>query len=87
MLWVFPELSRFMELLSFGRVHTWMRKFGHALPKPTVLYSNVESSLLGPIKKAWSKRMESQWLAMLKEKLLAHPGARRLLRKRAQCPG
>ena len=82
MLWIYPELERFLDVVDAGRVHTWMRKFGHQIPKPTVLYSNMAHELTQPLAKAWSKRMEEQWCAMLKAKLLAHAGARKLLQRR-----
>jgi hypothetical protein len=69
LLWVFPELSRLMELLCMTRVHTWMKNFGHRLPKPSVLMSTVVPQHLQPLEGKWSKKMERAW-ARLQTKIL-----------------
>ena len=36
-----PYLKKLLELLGFKRIATWMIRFGHRIPKPTVLWSNL----------------------------------------------
>lgn len=58
-----------MELLCMTRVHTWMKNFGHRLPKPSVLMSTVVPQHLQPLEGKWSKKMERAW-ARLQTKIL-----------------
>ena len=69
LLWIFPELSRLLEQLCMTRVHTWMKNFGHRLPKPSVLMSTVVPQYLKPLEGKWSKKMERAW-ARLQTKML-----------------
>lgn len=85
MLWLFPELARLLGMCEYQRLHTWMRKFQHPLPKPTVLMGNMLLEYMKPLERAWSKKMEAQWLRMLISKLLTHNGARKLILKRSKC--
>ena len=78
LLWFFPEMSRFLESVGATRIHTWMRKFGHPLPKPSVLYSNILPDWLGPLFGKWSPKMEKIWQNILRSKLLAVPAIRKL---------
>lgn len=70
MLWIFPEMYRFLSAVNSSRVHTWMRCFGHRLPKPSVLMSNIFQGMADDLKRKWSKKMEQQWQKMLTTKLL-----------------
>ena len=39
------------------RLFTWMRPWGHPMPKPTVIYSNVCYEILEFLKRKWSKKI------------------------------
>ena len=51
----YPYMALLCEELRLRRVHTWLRCFGHFIPKPTYVLSNMvdEASAL---KKIWSKK-------------------------------
>ena len=70
MLWSFPELAKLLELLDTTRVHTWMRKFNHVLPKPTVLVANMIPDVVADLAGAWSPKLEAQWKEMMTSKCL-----------------
>lgn len=86
MLWMFPELAHFLKFVEGHRVHTWMKRFGHALPKPTVLVGNVVANLVDALASKWSRKMERKWEAMLMARLLSIPAVRFLLKRKAQYP-
>ena len=85
-LWLFPELAQFLKLLGASRVHTYMRAFGHMLPKPTVLYANIPPQHLVPVDRKWSPEIEKRWKAELTDGLLADPATAKLwVCKRTLC--
>ena len=61
LLWLFPELTALWKLISLQKVHSWMRCFGHALPKPSVFVGNINMEIMQQLYRKWSKRMEEQW--------------------------
>ena len=62
LLWLFPEMARFLDLIQASRVHSWMRCFGHPLPKPSVFMSNIKDEIVGPLlRRQWSAKMEALW--------------------------
>lgn len=83
-LWIFPELDRFWRFLEGVRTHTWMRKFGHPLPKPTVLFSNVCREFLIPLAGKWSKKMEKIWQRILASRLASSPAIALLWKHKAR---
>ena len=50
----FPWISILCEELKLIRVFTWMRCFGHAIPKPSYLLSNLAEAL--DLRRIWSKK-------------------------------
>lgn len=79
MLWTFPELLQFLDVISAKRTHTWMKLFQHALPKPTVLFGNMRGSLLDLLHGEWSKALEERWTNMLVMKRATKLGIRKLM--------
>ena len=61
LLWLFPELGALWKLISLQKVHSWMRCFGHALPKPSVFVGNICMEIMQQLYRKWSKRMEERW--------------------------
>ena len=55
-------MARFLDLIQASRVHSWMRCFGHPLPKPSVFMSNIKDEIVGPLlRRQWSAKMEALW--------------------------
>ena len=52
----YPFLQLLVEELCLTRVYTWMRAYGHPLPKPSYLLSNLNSST--SLKRVWSKQRD-----------------------------
>ena len=61
------------------RVHTWMKNFGHRLPKPSVLMSTVVQKHLQPLEGKWSKKMERAWQRLQTKILMGITPIRNLL--------
>ena len=59
LMWKVPEMETFISLLQATRIWTWMKPFGHLLPKPSVLYANVPEALMSRLKVSWSKKKEA----------------------------
>ena len=55
-LWKLPEMAAFLREVHASRQFTWMRRFGHPVPKPTEFYSNLPSDILSSLKRPQSKR-------------------------------
>ena len=53
-------MSALLRLTGALRLHTWMRPFGHALPKPSVLYSNVPYEFMELLRMTWSRKRQEQ---------------------------
>ena len=49
-------IQRLAEALLCKKVHTWLKEFGHQIPKPTYLLSNMVRA--GELRRIWSKRRE-----------------------------
>ena len=52
----FRWISWLCQALSLRRVFTWMRCFGHEIPKPTYLLSNLTSA--ARLRRVWSQQRE-----------------------------
>ena len=50
----FPWVSILIEELRLQRIWTWMRAFGHMIPKPSYLLSNMQEAY--SLRKVWSKK-------------------------------
>ena len=50
----FPWVSILIRELKLKRIWTWMRAFGHMIPKPSYLPSNMEEAFA--LRKIWSKK-------------------------------
>ena len=61
LLWLFPELEALWKVISLQKVHSWMRCFGHALPKPSIFVGNINMEIMQQLYRKWSKRMEKRW--------------------------
>ena len=59
MMWLLPEMYEFIIATCSQRVHSWMKCFGHELPKP-VFVSNITFECLEFLERKWSKRMEKR---------------------------
>jgi hypothetical protein len=55
-LWFHWAIARIIQPRSFRRVWTWMRCFGHDLPKPSMLVANFSTAL--QLRRVWSLRRE-----------------------------
>ena len=53
-----PPMRNLIEALNLNRVWTWMRCFGHPMPKPTVLFGNVAYMKMRQLYRPWSKQLE-----------------------------
>lgn len=84
MLWLLPEMAKFLEITASVRVHSWMKCFGHPLPKPSVFMSNMDSDIVGTLHRSWSKKMEKLWSDMLTKKMLKTLVLRKLWRNKAK---
>ena len=49
-------IRRLAEALRCKKVHTWLKEFGHQIPKPTYLLSNMVRA--AELRRVWSKRRE-----------------------------
>ena len=84
MLWLLPEMAKFLEVTAAVRVHSWMRCFGHPMPKPSVFMSNMASDFVNDLHRSWSKKMEKLWSSMLTQKLLKTLALRKLWHNKAK---
>ena len=64
------------------RVHTWMKNFGHKLPKPSVLMLTLIPDLVTPLQGKWSRKMEDAWSRMLTRDLMKMIPIRHLWKNR-----
>ena len=72
-------MARFLDLIQASRVHSWMRCFGHALPKPSGFMSNIKDEIVGPLlRRQWSAKMEELWQKILGAKLMSVLAIRKL---------
>ena len=60
MMWIMPEMVEFILWTCSQRVHSWMKCFGHELPKPSVFVSNINFECLEFLERKWSKKMEKR---------------------------
>ena len=56
MMWIMPEMVEFILWTCSQRVHSWMKCFGHELPKPSVFVSNINFECLEFLERKWSKK-------------------------------
>ena len=80
-------MARFLDLIQASRVHSWMRCFGHPLPKPSVFMSNIKDEIVGPLlRRQWSAKMEALWQKKLGAKLMSVMAIRNLwINKSKKC--
>ena len=71
-------MARFLDLIQALRVHSWMRCFGHPLPKPSVFMSNIKDQIVGLLRRQWSAKMEALWQEILGTKLMSVMATRNL---------
>ena len=83
-LWIFPELARFLLAIDAVRIHGWMKCFGHPLPKPSVFMVNIIEDVMKPLERTWSKKLQEKWDKIQTNILLGIPGVRRMLLKKNQ---
>ena len=81
-LWYFPEMARFLESVDGVRLHTWMKCFGHDLPKPSVLMTSIEEVFSSRLRRNWSKKVQARLEQLLKEHLTQRWSTRRLWAKK-----
>ena len=53
-MWRYPSVALLFEELKLCRVYTWLRCFGHLIPKPTYLLSNMYETW--DLRRVWSKK-------------------------------
>ena len=51
-------MKTFLEYVKATRVHTWMKRFGHPMPKPTVLMCNFSGVIANRLHLKWSKKFQ-----------------------------
>ena len=76
-LWKLPEMAAFLQEVGASRLFTWMGRWGHPMPKPTEIYSNLPGFHLWSLKRTWSKRI----LGMIRKEAAAANYKSRWLRK------
>ena len=54
-----PEMRDLLALLGATRLWTWQKPFGHPIPKPTVLQSNIPAKILERLRRKWSKQIQA----------------------------
>ena len=55
-MWLNVVFRKFLKVFQFKRHHTWMKAFGHDLPKPSDLMANFEGG--ETLVRIWSKGRE-----------------------------
>ena len=51
-------MKTFLDYVKAIRVHTWMKRFGHPTPKPTVLMCNFSGVIANRLQLKWSKKFQ-----------------------------
>ena len=77
MMFSLPEFTLFIEKLGLHRLYMWMKPYGHALAKPTILFGNLDMSRL---LKKWSRRIQKAIMARAAKKNSKLPWLRKLVK-------
>lgn len=54
-----PFIEKMLPLLRFNRIHTWMRAFGHRMPKPSFIWTTFHAcTSYTYLSRIWSRQRE-----------------------------
>ena len=54
-----PFIEKMLPLLRFNRIHTWMRAFGHRMPKPSFIWTTFHAcTSYTYLSRTWSRQIE-----------------------------